>query len=305
MDEIKDTEIRILGEQIPEFDKSSSPAPQRPNGHHHPRRRWLIIVGVLLVLAVATLIGVHYSMRTGMEYNAVFEQAAKVLPPHPLRSWIAQGDAIENDTTAFHRGTLFYNITVNDIPLRFMRPINAKPHLEVGYKCLLDTANIVLLWQAADIRADNQKIVGAFVLHGKPLSWGLSKRGYCAIIDDSVTVGVLDNSPLFEEATERNGDFFRQYPLVDNGALVENELKTKHVRRALCELEGRIVVAESGTAESLHDFAQALVDVGVSNAIYLVGSTAIGWWMDLDGHGTPSGAWDARVYKNISFIIWQ
>ena len=44
--------------------------------------------------------------------------------------------------------------------------------------------------QAADIRADNGKIVGAFVLKGDPLSWGLSKRGYCGIIDGKLTVGV-------------------------------------------------------------------------------------------------------------------
>lgn len=31
-----------------------------------------------------------------------------------------------------------------------------------------------------------------------------------------MTVGVDDNSPLFEEATEKGGYFFRQFPLVDN-----------------------------------------------------------------------------------------
>ena len=105
-------------------------------------------------------------------------------------------------------------------------------------------------------------------------------------------------------ATEQNGYFFRQYPLVDNGLLVENELKNKSVRRGLCELEGRVVVVESQTPESLHDFAQALVDIGVSNAIYLVGSSAVAWCMDPDGNGTKMGLWDERVYKNISFIVW-
>lgn len=44
---------------------------------------------------------------------------------------------------------------------------------------------------------------------------------YCGVIDGKLTVGVADNSPLFEEATEKGGYFFRQYPLVDNGVLVE------------------------------------------------------------------------------------
>ena len=132
----------------------------------------------------------------------------------------------------------------------------------------------------------------------------MSKRGYCAIIDGEVTVGVADNSPLFEKATDSNGDFFRQYPLVNNGKLVENELKNKSIRRALCDIDSHIVVVETQSAESLHDFAQALVDLGTSNAIYLVGSSAMGWSMDADGNGTKMGLWDPRKIKNISFIVW-
>ncbi len=290
MKEIKDTEIRVIG------DKPQGNAPGKP--HHPARLRWLVVVGVLVAAAVVALIVVH-CQRSEEPAEGVFEEPVQPVQTHPLRGWIASGDTITR------RGTLLFDTVVNDIPLRLMRPMNATPHLEVGYECLHDTSGIVLMWQAADIRADNKKIVGAFVLHGKPLSWGLSKRGYCAIIDGEVTVGVADNSPLFEEATERGGDFFRQYPLVDNGVLMENELKAKAVRRALCELEGRVVVAETGTAESLHDFAQALVDIGVTNAIYLIGSSAIGWYIDLDGAGVPSGTWEPKIYKNISFIVWE
>lgn len=290
MKEIKDTEIRVIG------DKPQGNAQGKP--HHPARSRWLVVAGVLLAAAVVALIVVH-CQKADEPAESVFEEPVLPVQTHPLRGWIATGDTITR------RGTLLYDTVVNDIPLRLMRPMNATPHLEVGYECLHDTSNIVLMWQAADIRADNKKIVGAFVLHGKPLSWGLSKRGYCAIIDREVTVGVADNSPLFEEATERGGDFFRQYPLVDNGVPVENELKAKAVRRALCELEGRVVVAETGTAESLHDFAQALVDIGVTNAIYLIGSSAIGWYIDIDGVGVPSGTWEPKIYKNISFIVWE
>ena len=115
---------------------------------------------------------------------------------------------------------------------------------------------------------------------------------------------MADNSPLFEKATDENGDFFRQYPLVDNGKLVESELKSKAIRRALCEVEGHVVVVETQTIESMHDFAQALVDIGTTNAIYLVGSSAMGRSMDAAGNGTKMGLWDPRKIKNISFIVW-
>ena len=59
------------------------------------------------------------------------------------------------------------------------------------------------------------------------MAWGLSKKGYVSIIEDKITVGVADNSPLFEEATEKGGYFFRQYPLVNNGVgyMYENYIK--------------------------------------------------------------------------------
>ena len=91
---------------------------------------------------------------------------------------------------------------------------------------------------------------------------------------------------------------------MDNGTLVESELKSKAIRRALCDIDSNIVVIESQTIESMHDFAQALVDLGTSNAIYLVGSSAMGWCKDTNGIGIKMGMWDPRAFKNVSFIAW-
>ena len=194
--------------------------------------------------------------------------------------------------------------------MRLYVPLNMTPRLEVGYKCIDDTTKNMLLFQAADVRADNKKIVGAFVLRGKPLSWGLSKKGYCGIIGDQVTIGVADNSPLFEQATEVGGYFFRQYPLVDNGAFVANEPKNKSTRRAICECEGEIVMVESLAKESFHDFTQALVDLGVDNAVNLAGSEAYGWALDRDGvkheFGTPNFyTGRGKMPKNTNYIVWR
>ena len=286
MEEIKDTEIRII----------SNPMQSRNSHLRTARRRWLVAAIILVAVAVLVFLGLTIAPMLYCKQAKVFHSSHQNVPLH---HWIAAGDTLKT------RGTLVYNTTINKIALRLMRPINATPHLELGYNCLRDTADIVLMWRAADVRADNGKIVGAFVLQGTPISWGLSKRGYCAIIDGEITVGVADNSPLFEEATEREGDFFRQYPLVDNGQLVDNELKTKSIRRALCEIGGCVLVAESATPVSMHDFAQALVDMGATNAIYLVGGNVIGWCVDTDGIRHASGDWTEQLYKNISFIVWK
>lgn len=283
---ISDSEIRIVGSS------------QKPTQKPFP---WgWVVVGVVLVVCLGVILWWQYS-KTNAEQESVgvFEQEQPVVQTYPLTEWFASVDSI----TAV--GTVTTDITINDIPLRVYLPLNSVPHLEVGYGVTKKCQNSILFFQAADVRADNGKIVGAFVLQGKPLSWGLSKRGFCAVVDGNVTIGVADNSPLFEKATEEEGDFFRQYPLVDNGRLVENELKNKSIRRALCEINAHIVVVETQSVESMHDFSQALVDLGVQNAIYLVGSSAMGWSMDIHGNGTKMGLWDPRKIKNISFIVWE
>ena len=283
---ISDSEIRIVGSS------------QKPTQKPFP---WgWVVVGVVLVVCLGVILWWQYS-KTNAEQESVgvFEQEQPVVQTYPLTEWFASVDSI----TAV--GTVTTDITINDIPLRVYLPLNSVPHLEVGYGVTKKCQNSILFFQAADVRADNGKIVGAFVLQGKPLSWGLSKRGFCAILDGNVSIGVADNSPLFEKATEEEGDFFRQYPLVDNGRLVENELKNKSIRRALCEINAHIVVVETQSVESMHDFSQALVDLGVQNAIYLVGSSAMGWSMDIHGNGTKMGLWDPRKIKNISFIVWE
>ena len=280
--DIQDTEIRVLGD--------SSPAPKRKWG-------WIILIAALAIGVVASIIA--FSCARSQEEEGIFEKSARQVVPHPLRGWMQSLDSI-TDICVITKDT-----TINDIPMRLYVPLNMTPRLEVGYKCIDDTTNNMLLFQAADVRADNKKIVGAFVLRGKPLSWGLSKKGYCGIIGTEVTIGIADNSPLFEQATETSGYFFRQYPLVSNGELVENELKSQSIRRGLCELEDRVVVVETLSRESLHDFSQALVDIGVANAIYLVGGTAIAWYHNMEGKSEALGEWQPRLYPNTSFIIWS
>lgn len=194
---------------------------------------------------------------------------------------------------------------VNDIPLTIYIPHNATPRLKMGLPSPSDEG-LVFTTQAADVRADNGKIVGAFVIDGEPLSWGLSKKGYCAIIDGKVTVGMADNSPLFEQATEKGGYFFRQYALVSDGKLVENNLRNKSLRKAMCVRGKEVFVAMTTTRESMHDFSQALVDLGVDNAIYIVGSYSFSMYRDSEGvlHQI-SGQLSRMRQINVNFIEWR
>ena len=288
INEIRDDEIRVIGEE----------KPLKPQGW-----KWLLLLlaGVIIGIIIWQVWPSKPTSPVEDPEQGVFEPSNEVVETTTVKTPLAKAE---------ETGQGFVEIadtTINDIPMRLYIPHSVSMSLYVGNIDRNDQ-NIIFAAQAADIRADNGGIVGAFVLQGEPKAWGLSKRGYCAIIDDTVTVGVADNSPLFEEATEKGGYFFRQFPLVDKGNLVENELKGKAVRRALCDRGGEIFTVETLSIESFHDFSQALVDLGVDNAIYLVGANAYGWATDADGQRHEFGDPNPKVskkWRNINYLVMR
>ncbi len=293
--EIRDDQIRIIGEG--------------ESKNHWPRRIWIITLSVLGVVAIGVimLFSIRHKEEAVVELKqpepALFDPVKLPEPVEP-QQWI--GRRVDSLATGF---TEIRDTLINDIPIRIYIPHNAEMSLHIGRMDKADTS-VVYVAQAADVRADNGGIVGAFVLNGEPKAWGLSKKGFCASIRGKVIVGVADNTSLFEEATECGGYFFRQYPLVKDGQVIDNEPKGKSVRRAICDRLGEIFMVETGTAESFHDFAQALADMGVNQAVYLVGSSAYGW--AVDENGTTHEFGDENYYtgrrrlpENTSYIVWR
>jgi len=286
--DIKDDEIRILGEN-PEAKTRKFPL-------------WIIFVLILIAISAVILAVVLTKENKINEIEQPFfeEVELPVISKDPVIEIF--GSKVDSLVEGY---TETIDTTINDVPLKLLIPHNAKASLHIGRPPIEDTS-VVYIAQAADIRADNKKILGAFVLKGEPLAWGLSKKGYCAIIDDEITVGVADNSPLFEEATEKGGYFFRQYPLVNEGTICENEPKNKSVRRAICQRSGQTFIVHSTQTESFHDFAQALVDLGCDNAVYLVGSEAWGWAVNEDGTKEEWGVPRLKTLpKNTSYIVFR
>lgn len=292
--EIRDDQIRIIGEG-----GSKNPL---------PRNVWIIILSILGIVIVGVI--VLFVSRQKEEAiqelmtpePALFEPVREIEPI--LNEWIGQQpDSLVPGYTEI-KDTL-----INDIPIKIFIPHNAELSLHIG-KMDKEDKSVIYAAQAADVRADNGGIVGAFVLNGEPKAWGLSKKGFCASINGKVTIGMADNSPLFEKATEEGGYFFRQYPLVSNGQAIDNEPKGKSVRRAICDRQGEIFMVETGSTESFHDFAQALADLGVNQAVYLVGSSAYGWAIDETGAVHEFGEDNyytgrRRMPKNTSYIVWK
>ena len=285
-DDISDDEIRIIGD-------SGAPT----SSPHNPRWRrwwlWALCVVVWLFLALV----IFWAVKGGSRPRHTGAEAALPVESVPVAPTIVKAgsaDVFVSDTV------------INDVPLRILTPVNAVPELLLGIPDTMDES-LVLGLQAADIRADNNGIVGAFVLKGEMLSRGIAKKGFCAILEGKIQLGMSGSTPLFEEATDRDGYFFRQYPLVSNGRMVENKPKNKAVRHALCELNGKVVVISSLDKESFHDFAQSLADLGVQNAISLVGADAYGF-IRTQNAGFSSWGTDVHRWKNaenVNFVVWR
>lgn len=293
INDIQDDDFRIIG-------SSTGGA----TGSQESRRRshwYIIVLAILAIAAIGVVAFLNLKGKNSEEVEVVFDPMIQKLPKPVEEVLKPLGDYSDSTGLAY---TEHLQDTINDIPLDIYIPHNAVPELIIGVPNIHDKS-IVLATQAADVRADNGKIVGAFVIKGKPLSWGLSKKGFCGIIDGNLTVGVADNSPLFEEATEKGGYFFRQYPLVNNGVLVENEPKGKSIRKALCDRNGEIMIVMTQTPESFHDFAQALVDLKVDNAIYTVGSNSYGYFRDKYAHFEQIYEKRRGGYKYENFIVWK
>ena len=56
---------------------------------------------------------------------------------------------------------------------------------------------------------------------------------------------------------------------------------------------------------SFNDFAQALEDFGVTNAIYLVGGSSYGYYRTMDLQRHDFGDPNRNIDPMISFLIWR
>lgn len=194
---------------------------------------------------------------------------------------------------------------VNDVPIRIFDPGNAVPKLYIGKLETIDY-HAVLVCQAADVREDGNGMVGSCINNGKIISKGLSQIGYVAIINGNTRIGADLNSPYFEEAIQCNGAFFRQFALVKDGLMIDNNLKNKRIHRAICEWNGKIIVVQSECKESFHDFSQALIDYGVNNAVSLVGGDAAHGFCRNDSDEYEE--WGSVTDKDLDYVsclVWE
>ena len=287
--DILDDEIRII----------SSYHYQLSSGGPEPRIPWwgLAAVAIIIVLALALV----FTIRSTSAYED--DEMGEVQITET-----SQPAVVEDSTLEVVEATVPYTSLTDTIisgrRLTILQPHNAVAKLVIG-DSILDADGPVLVAQAADVRRDNGQIVGAYVINGEMKSRGKSKSGFCAMINNEITIDVAQTTPLLERATEENGFFFRQYPLVYEGEVIENKPKNLSQRKALAILNDEVVVVLSHDKLSFPDFSQTLVNLGVKKAIYLTGSSAYLKARLEDGHTYEFGKRATKSYANSNYIFWQ
>ena len=291
--DILDDEIRIISS----YSKYCYCQPS--SGGPEPRFPWwgLAAVAIIIVLVVALVL----TIRSTSAYED--DEMGEVQITETSQPAVVEDSTLEVVEAAAPYTSLTDTI-ISGRRLTILQPHNAVAKLVIG-DSILDADGPVLVAQAADVRRDNGQIVGAYVINGEMKSRGKSKSGFCAIINNEITIDVAQTTPLLERATEENGFFFRQYPLVYEGEVIENKPKNLSQRKALAILNDEVVVVLSHDKLSFPDFSQTLVALGVKNAIYLTGSSAYLKARLEDGHTYEFGKRATKSYANSNYIFWQ
>ena len=290
--DILDDEVRIISPtgEPPTPPSTCAPAPR------FPWWGWAAVaVIIVLVLALAL------SIRCNTAYED--EEIGEARITEALEAEAAR-EATLTAGTAAAPYTQLTDTIISGKKLTILQPHNAIAKLAIG-DSILDAKEPVLVVQAADVRRDNKQIAGAYVINGEMISRGEAKSGFCAIINEEITIGVAQNTPLLERATVEDGFFFRQYPLVYEGEVIENKPKNLSQRKALALLNEEVVVVLSHDKLAFNDFSQTLVDLGVQQAIYLIGSNAYLKARLQDGHIYEFGVRVTNGYTNTNYIYWQ
>ncbi len=293
-DAMSDNEIRVLGGGDQLNDNSTPSRRQKPFRDFDKKKMAIVALFILVFIILAVLAYLLFAKPVHTSNQPLAT---------PADSTNVYSEKIVVETKTVEPGLAIQDTVINDIPLQIFTPRGCQLSLHLG-KVQQDT-NIMLLVQAADIRRDKDLPVGAFVYNGELISKGHSKYGFCAIIGDDITLGRQLETVLLERAIENNGSFFRQYSLVSGGQLISIPPKGKSQRKALCFRQGELQVVITQDEESFHDFSQALVDLGIEEAISLVGGASLMQYKNADGETVQQGKFGKKRHRSENYLIWK
>lgn len=136
-------------------------------------------------------------------------------------------------------------------------------------------SNEIALSVACAFTSSNLKdVVGDYVCRGQLYSNKSDvETGFCLILKDTIIIDSLANSSIYKSMAQKQaGAYFQQMLLLKSGDTVECSIFRKQkptFRRCLAIYNGRGVIIESVDRLTFENFANALKEIGIRDAIYL------------------------------------
>ncbi len=262
---MKDTDIEVLGED--------------PRKLRRKKRNIQLALGIFAIVLIVIVL--FLILRQSKRTSEITSTDATYTP--------TEGDVGKTVSDSLSVDTIPFTLEemeINGNKYRCFQLVNAE--LELALYNDIDTTDtaIVFVTQAANIRGDNNKIIGDFIYKGDSMARGCpnaSTLGFCAIFGGKTIIGKANPTTFLDSAKNDSGFFFRQYALVNDNGFESFESEAKSYRRALCIKDGNVMVVESIDKITLSAFAEALFDYDISNAVNLMGGKNLDEWYVKDG----------------------
>ena len=137
-------------------------------------------------------------------------------------------------------------------------------------------STIYLVTRSSDYKiiGDKKEIIGDFVQNGKVIEKSNWRAGFMAIVDGNAQIGISRSPKIRKYIVEHSGSMFRQMALVSAGTRCDEQfiLKGKVTRCAYARnIDGNLYFVETTEPETLYGFADALIEHGFADAIYVTG----------------------------------
>ena len=227
---------------------------------------FIIAFALLLIASIAFLLYRHYDI--GISVSVSTSQNITKL---------------KQTTTGGVSGVVCHSDTILDVPMTIFSLEHLSASLSFAEPDTADT-DVMFYCRSADHKSD-LSYLGSLVVDGKEYCSDTNRRGYCAMANGNIVIGISRSEKVKDYVEDCGGSFFRQFILVSDGVLPSRFLLHGKVER--CALgrmpDDKLYFVQSLNKETMWDFADALREYGFIDAIYITGGRDYSFYRDADG----------------------
>ena len=166
---------------------------------------------------------------------------------------------------------------IANVKLKIYRLDNLKAHFADTVPDYADST-IYLVTRSSDYKiiGDKKEIIGDYIVDGEVVEKSNWRAGFMAIVDGNAQIGIDRSSKIANYVKKHNGSMFRQLALVSANISCDNQfiLRGKVTRCAYGrDRDGKLYFIETVEPETLSGFADALIEYGFIDAVYITGGS--------------------------------